>query len=189
MSFRQRCLTATEGFLDRLLCVAGAVGFSQAPEFMQHYLQRLGGHLEEARRQLAQFERVAAQAGLTLERLGAHVSAAPDATTAKLGGVLRESVARVGELQAAHDALAHASLVTRPFVFLQRMDLAIVEATWRAFRPAVPTTVEGLVYALAGMLVLLALYHGGVKAGGRALWRLGQRGGSAPSAAGATPGR
>lgn len=189
MSFRQRCLSATEGLLDRVLCVAGAVMFSQVPEFLQHYLQRLGGHLDEARRQLAQFERVATQAGLTLERLSAHVSAAPDATTAKLGGVLREGLARVGELQAAHDALAHASLFTRPFVFLRQMDTAIVRATWHEFRPAVPTTVEGGVYALAGMGLLLVLYHGGVKVGGRALWRRwGGRRAGATSGPGA-PGR
>lgn len=189
MSFRQRCLSATEGFLDRLLCVAGAMVFSQAPEFMQQYLQRLGGHLDEARRQLAQFEDIATQSGLTLARLIAQTSADRDAATARLGGVMRDSLARVSELQSAHDSLAHASLVERPFVFLRHADLGIVEGTWHVFQPAVPTTVEGLVYALAGMLVLLALYHGGVKAGGRALWRLWQRGGSAPSAAGATPGR
>lgn len=183
MSFRQRCLSATEGLLDRLLCVAGAVLFSQAPEFLQQYLQRLGGHLDEARRQLAQFEQVATQAGMTLERLGAHVSAASDATTANLGGVLRASLVRVGELQSAHDALAHASLLARPFVFLRQMDPAIARATWREFQPAVPTTLEGLAYALVGIVVLLALYHGGVKVGGRALARRWRRGGPADAPA------
>ena len=36
-------LGAGDGLLDRALCVAGTVLFSQIPEFMQQYLQRLGG--------------------------------------------------------------------------------------------------------------------------------------------------
>mgnify|MGYP001066913065 CR=1 FL=1 len=50
-------------FLDRLACVAGALGFSQAPEIMQQYLQRIGGHLDEARRHVAEVQRVATQSG------------------------------------------------------------------------------------------------------------------------------
>jgi len=60
-------LAGGEGLLDRLLCVVGAVLFSQLPEFIQQYLQRLGGHLDEARRQLEQFRAVAAQSDLTLD--------------------------------------------------------------------------------------------------------------------------
>jgi hypothetical protein len=36
-----------ETLLDRVLCVAGAITLSQAPEFFQQYLQRLGGHLAD----------------------------------------------------------------------------------------------------------------------------------------------
>ena len=41
-------------------------------------------------------------------------------------------------------------------IFIRQMELNI-------FQPAVPTTAEGLVYALLGMLVLLSLYHFGVR--------------------------
>ena len=71
-------LAAGEGLFDRLLCVAGAVLFSQVPEFMEQYLQRLGGHLDEARRQLEQLRDVAAQIRVTLEALIANTSANPD---------------------------------------------------------------------------------------------------------------
>ena len=40
--------SAGDSLIDRLLCVAGAVLCSQLPEFIQQYLQRLGGHLDEA---------------------------------------------------------------------------------------------------------------------------------------------
>jgi hypothetical protein len=156
-------LGAVEGLLDRALCVIGAVIFSQVPEFMQQYLQRLGGHLDEARRQLQQFQQAAAQSGLTLDRLIGQASANADPAVAKLGGVMTSTVARVDALQTAQAAIQHASLWNRPFVFLRYLDPSIAHATWTIFKPAVPTTGEGFVYALAGMLALIGTYHVGVK--------------------------
>ena len=156
-------LGAGDGLLDRALCVIGTVLFSQIPEFMQQYLQRLGGHLDEARRQLEQFQQTAAQSGLTLDRLINQTSANADPAVAKLGGVMTEAMSRVDTLAAAQAAIQHASIWSRPFVFLQHVDTAIARATWTIFKPAVPTTIEGLVYALGGMLVLLAFYHLGIK--------------------------
>jgi hypothetical protein len=156
-------LGAVEGLLDRALCVIGAVIFSQVPEFIQQYLQRLGGHLDEARRQLQQFQQAAAQSGLTLDRLIGQTSANVDPAVAKLGGVMTSTVARVDALQTAQAAIQHASLWNRPFVFLRYVDPSIAHATWTIFKPAVPTTVEGFVYALAGMLALIGTYHLGVK--------------------------
>src|SRR3954465_13188657 len=88
---------ASEGFLDRVLCVLGAVAFCQLPEFIQQYLQRLGGRLDEARRQLAQFEAVAAQSKLTLAEFITRTAANTDTAVAKLGGVMQDTVARVDE--------------------------------------------------------------------------------------------
>lgn len=148
-----------DGILDRILCVIGTLVFSQAPEFMQQYLQRLGGHLDEARRHLAQFQRVAEQSGLSLDRLITQTSANSDPAVAQLGGVMQTAVTRVDELAAAQAAIQHASIWERPFVFLRHVDTSIAHATWEIYQPAVPTTVEGLVYALIGMFVLLGLYH------------------------------
>lgn len=156
-------LHAGEGLLDRALCVFGAVLFSQAPEFMQQYLQRLGGHLDEARRQLQQFQNAATSSGISLDELIHRTTTNAEPAVAKLGGVMTGTVERVDTLAAAQAALLDASLWTRPFVFLQHLDLAIARATWSVYQPAVPTTLEGLVYALLGMLVLLGLYYGGVK--------------------------
>ena len=157
-------LTAAEGLFDRLLCVAGAILFSQVPEFIQQYLQRLGGHLDEAQRQLGRLRAAAEASGLTVEQLAARTEADPDAAIGKLGGVLREAISRVQQLSEAEAAIRHASLWTKPFVFARYYDEAIARATGSVFRPAVPTTIEGLVYALVGMALMLALYHLGAKA-------------------------
>lgn len=148
-----------ETLLDRVLCVLGAVGLSQAPEFFQQYLQRLGGHLDEARRQLAGYEAVAKQSGITLQQLIDTTRAQAAEPVAKLGAVIADTQARVEQLSSAEVALREAGLWERPFVFLANVDATIAQRTWEVFKPAVPVTAEGFVYAGAGMLLALALYQ------------------------------
>lgn len=137
--------------------------FCQLPEFIQQYLQRLGGRLDEARRQVAEFEAVARSSNLTLFQFIDRASRNDDFAVAKLGGVMRGSVERVNELSAAEDALRAASLWEKPFVFFRHLDPSIASATLDVYRPAVPTTMEGAVYALAGMITFLAVYHGAIR--------------------------
>jgi hypothetical protein len=164
-------LSAGEKLIDRALCVTGAVLFSQLPEFFQQYLQRLGGHLDEARRQLEQFRLTAAQSGMTLDRLIADAGSQQDPALARLGQVMADTSHRVDELAAAESALHGSSAWSRPFVFFRHLDPAIARATWAVFRPAVPTTLEGLAYAGLGLVVMLALYHGLVRGPAQRAWR------------------
>ena len=154
-----RIAPGAERMLDRILCAAGAVAFSQFPEFVQQYLQRLEGHLDEARLALDRFRDAASQSGMTLEQLVSGASQNPDPAIARLGEVVRAASTRVQELAAADQALRQSTLVTRPFVFLAHADWRIARATLSIYRPAVPTTGEGLLYAGAGMVVALVLYH------------------------------
>ena len=154
---------AGEGLLDRVLCLLGAVGFCQLPEFIQQYLQRLGGRLDEARRQLAQFEAVAAQSKLTLQQFIERTSANTDTAVARLGGVMQDAINRVAELSSAETAIRNASIWEKPFVFFSHLDRSIAGATLEVYKPAVPTTTEGLIYAAAGMITILCVYHGGIR--------------------------
>ena len=153
-----------ERLVDRVVCVLGAVLSSQLPEFMQQYLQRLEGHLDEARLQLERFRDAASKSAMTLEQLVAGAGQNPDPAMGRLGAVVREAAERAGRLGAADEALRHATAWTRPFVFASHLDWSIARATWAIYRPAVPTTAEGLSYAAAGMLVALCAYHLGVRA-------------------------
>ncbi len=152
-----------ERLLDRILCVAGAVLFSQAPEFLQQYLQRLEGHLDEARLALARVDDAAAQAGTTLDQIQTAASGGADPSAQAVAAVLKATASRVDILASADAALRSASAWTRPFVFLRHADWGIVRATLAIYRPAVPTTLEGMAYAAAGMVAALAVYHLGVR--------------------------
>ncbi len=164
-------LGGIEGLFDRMLCVLAAALFSQFPEFIQQYLQRLGGHLDEAQRQLDQFRGVAAHSNLTLGQFIANTENSAEPTVAQLGQVMHATVQRVHDLAAAETAIRDASMFMRPVEFLRHMDFSIVRATWAMFKPAVPTTIEGLAYAAMGVLVVLVIYHGGVRYPVRRAWR------------------
>lgn len=156
--------SGVERLVDRALCVLGAVLFSQLPEFMQQYLQRLEGHLDEARLQVDHFRDAASRSGMTLDQLIAGAGQNPDPAMGRLGAVVRQALERAGQLGSADDALRHASAWSRPFVFAAHADWTIAKATWSIYRPAVPTTAEGLAYAAVGMVLALGAYHLGVRA-------------------------
>jgi hypothetical protein len=171
MHWLKPLFSAGETLIDRILCVAGAVLFSQAPEFMQQYLQRLGGHLAEARRQLTQFEEIARQAGRTLQELTAQYATNADPAVIGMSRLIGETDTRVVLLSASEAALRDAPVWTRPFVFLRQLDWEIVRGTAGVYKPAVPTTLEGTLYALVGVIVILAIYHGVLAPLARRIWR------------------
>jgi hypothetical protein len=134
----ERLVGTLRSIADGLAAVVGAALCSQLPEYVQQYMQRLGGHRDEAARHL-----------LTLRTQGVSASDA----------LLASAEARAMALAQALDALGSASDLARPIVFFRIMDPAIARATLDAFRPAVPLAIEGLVYAGVGLLVALLLLH------------------------------
>lgn len=97
---------------------AGAAAGSQVPEFLQQYAQRLGGHLDEARRLLD-----------TMPALRLRVDA----------------------LEAARTALDTSAGAGRLWAFATHFQPDVFGGTLAAYVPATPLTVEGLLYAVAGM--------------------------------------
>lgn len=122
----------------------GGMGLSQAPAFTHAYLQRLGGHIDEARRTLELIER-----GELLGELNM-----VDRETAAI-----QFSARVDELEQAFSAISDAAPLLQPLVMLQHADTEIARRAWEAFTPAVPVDVHSLVYTGSGVVVALLLYE------------------------------
>lgn len=120
------------------------MGFSQAPAYTQAYLQRLGGHLDEARRTLDQIER-----NQMLEFLGP-----VDRTQA-----LVQFNARVSDLEASYHAIADASPLMQPLVMLQHSDNEIAARAWEHFTPAIPLDPPSLIYTGIGVVLALVIYE------------------------------
>ncbi|MBW6463072.1 MAG: DUF2937 family protein [Firmicutes bacterium] len=147
-----------DGIADRLFAAFGAVALSQFPQFYGQYIQRLGGHLDEARRMLQQYIDAAASLELTLEEYIIEHLESGSSVFITSGEVIQGLLERYEALERAYTALQDANIYTRWFVFLREVDWSIAAGTWQNFMPGVPTTLEGLVYALTGLLVGWGIY-------------------------------
>jgi hypothetical protein len=119
------------------VAASGAALSAQGPAFAQAYLQRLGGHIDEARR--------------TLDELSGGAAArivADGATRERLVGAFAE---RVGELEASRAAIADAHPLWQPLALALHADDEIARATADVFTPAMPLDLPSLVYAAVGL--------------------------------------
>jgi hypothetical protein len=128
----------SKSLVDGVAAAGGAATFSQLPEFVQQYLQRLGGHRDEALR----FVQMLKAQGM--EASNAILVAAED---------------RAAALVHASNAISGADDFSRPVVLLRYLDLDIARATFEIFRPAVPLTPSGLVYGGIGLIIGVALIN------------------------------
>ncbi len=134
------------------------MALSQFPQYYGQYMQRLGGHLDEARLMLQQYIDAAAALGLNLDvYIREHLESGSEVFTST-GRIIADLVERVQTLEQAYQALQDAGVFGRWFVFLREVDLNIAAGTWENFVPGVPTTLEGLLYALTGLLIGWGLY-------------------------------
>ena len=147
-----------DGIADRICAVLGAIGLSQFPQFFGQYMQRLGGHLTEARRIFEQYQKAAADVGLSLEDyVQEHLNATSDVFVSS-GRVIEDLVNRYHELEQSYLALIDSNIYNRWFIFIKEVDWEIAAGTWNNFVPGVPTTIEGLLYAITGLLAGWGIY-------------------------------
>lgn len=135
--------------------LAGAAGLSQFPEFSQQYVQRLGGAVDELRGFVAGFDADAAEIGLTRSAALADLGQG-GAMGAQRAETMAGVIVRYERLSADLDALRRAGPFTRAYRARSLGDAEIAEAAWAEFKPALPLTFEGAVFAGTGFLGGLA---------------------------------
>jgi len=158
MLILKRVLKFFDSFLDRVSALIGALILSQFPQYYGQYLQRLGGHLDEARATVSRYENAAAELGLTLEEYIQHHLDSTSEVFVSSGLVIQAVVERYHSLFHSFNALIEANIMNRWFIFLREAELDIMRNTWQNFVPGIPTTIEGITYALLGLLVGWGLY-------------------------------
>jgi len=121
------------------IAALGAATSAQGPAFVQAYLQRLGGHVDEARRTLNELS------GGDAARL-----VGDGAARDRLVGAFTE---RLGDLEASRSAVESASPLWRPIALALHGDREIAAAAADAFTPAMPLDGTSLIYAFVGLLV------------------------------------
>ena len=133
------------------IAVLGAIAGAQLPEVMHQYYQRLGGAIDELTTIVGRFDKDAAANGLS--RAGA-IDALLTSTqdlVRRRGVDMETNLQRLTALQQHREEMRR-DYLSRAIYFLGHADEAVVERTLENYRPAVPTTVEGLFSALTGFV-------------------------------------
>ncbi len=133
--------------------LGGAVATSQIPEFMQQYRQRLGGAVDELRRVVEDFDADVASEGLTRDLALDRYGASADPFIHKRGTSMTRTLVRFDRISDHRQALIDSTAFERPALLMQYGDRELVAGTLAEYRPAVPTTPEGAVYAAFGFLL------------------------------------
>jgi hypothetical protein len=152
------------GLLDRILLVCAVIAGGLVPGFIAQYRQRLGGRLDQARLDLAPWQRLADQYYQgDIEGLVRYHLESTDPKFHAEGAIIRALVETVQRLQSALDAL-HGSLFHQAGYLALHADPELAGATWRDWVPTFALSGDGIVFALVFALVLWLAFH--------ALWRL-----------------
>ncbi|MEM9277793.1 MAG: DUF2937 family protein [Pseudomonadota bacterium] len=129
---------------------AGLLTFSQAPEFSQQYKQRLGGGINELATVVSQFEKDAADQGLTRDQAIDALKESSEDFPQVRGVSIEKIFRRYENLLAQRQVMENANPIMQPLHLIQYPDAKILSGTLNAYRPGVQLTLEGLFWGLLG---------------------------------------
>lgn len=136
-----------------LLGIAGAVLGSQGPGFTLQYMQNLQGQIDSLKVTVEEFDANVGAYGYSRERAVSECGGA----TGLLDALCETYVSAVAryELLTAHMAQLEAVDDTvRPLILARSQIRDVTVSTYEQYKPAVPATVDGLIYGGGGFAVL-----------------------------------
>ncbi len=143
--------------LRRLIAGIGglalATTLSQFPEYAQQYTQRLGGAVDELRVITEEFDRAAEAGGLDRQAALARYNASNDDFLAGRGHSMTATFQRYDMLSSTLDRIEGAGPVERLQSLPAYLDTDIGRRTLENYKPAIPVTMEGVLYAGGGFIL------------------------------------
>lgn len=136
---------------------------SQFPEYAQQYTQRLGGAVDELRIITTDFDQAAAAGGLDRSAALERYNASNDQFLAGRGSSMTGTFQRFEQLSATLTRIQNAGPVERFQALPAYLDTDIGRRTLENYKPAIPVTVEGILYAGGGFILGYLIFSG--------LWR------------------
>jgi hypothetical protein len=133
-----------DAFLGGVVIAAAGIAASQAQAFLVQYVQRLGGHLDEAKAHLHNV-----QHGLRYQLMS-------DTVRQELQA---EAKTRVAALQDAYHAIADANVFVKPFALLRYGDPTMLAGTWRDFVPSLSASADSIFYIILAMILGFLVYE------------------------------
>lgn len=127
--------------------------FSQVPEFMQQYRQRLGGAIDELGRVVAQFDAETRAQSLSRDAGIARLRGNADPLAQARGVDIEAAIERRHRLEAQQSDFESAGPVSRFWVFAERLDPDLAGRTYAIFQPAVPVSSSGFAAGACGLVL------------------------------------
>ena len=145
--------------LDRIFAALGALLFSQVPLFIYYYMQQLQGRVAELLGQKEALIRVAAQTGKTLDQYILKFLNSSDPDFSAQGHLMQGLLERLKTLSTGLSQLQNATVWEKPFIFIKAFYWDIASSTWSQYAIGIPLSIEGGVYAFAGLLVGFGVFY------------------------------
>lgn len=144
--------------LSFALALSGGLTAAQLPEFSQQYVQRMGGAVDALSTVIADFDASAVAAGLSRDAAlnALQGSEFLDRRRADMTNTFKRHARLSTELA----WLSSARPAQRAFRILRLPDRDLVGATYRAYRPAFPVTIDGALFGAGGFLTTGLLARG-----------------------------
>ena len=136
---------------DRIICVICAIVLSQAPVYMNQYIDVLSGAHQEAATTYAELESRALQYNLSVDQFLKQLRENDDQMVRDNAEVSQNVVDRFLNYQQALQALQKSNVFTRPFALIRHFDRKIHNAI--QFEANIPFTWEGVIYGIVGIVI------------------------------------
>lgn len=144
--------------LDRAIAAAGAVIFAQFPSFIVQYQQRMGGHVDELQLITGKYSEAAAKNGRTVEEyISIHLKSEISDFVSS-GRIMSENLVRYNELSRTLAELTDSSGIMKLLVFVKTLNYDIFQKTLDNFTPGISFNIDTLIYSIAGIIFVMALY-------------------------------
>jgi DUF2937 family protein len=148
-----------DNFVDRIISLIGAVIFAQFPNFLIHYLQRLGGHIDELAKITAKYKIAAKISGKSVEEyIKFHLNSGMTEFMSS-GKIMQDNITRYNELKSSLSELKSSIGFEKIFIFLKEIDMEIFKATIKNYILGFSFTLETGLYALTGLIISMSLYY------------------------------
>ena len=152
-------MSYVRGLIDRLLLICAVVAGGLVPGFISQYRQRLGGRLDQARLDLAPWQKIADQYFHgDLAQLIQYPLASKDPTFHAEGGAISSLVASVQHLQIEVAAL-HGTLFQQVAYLAFHTDPTIARATLGDWVPTFGLSADGILFALVFAVALWVAFQ------------------------------
>lgn len=124
---------------------------AQFPEFSQQYAQRLAGKVEELQRFVQEFDRDAFAIGVSREQALIDL-ASSGAIGAQRAQTIVSTIDREKRLNLVLNDLRNANAIEQVIIINNSVDRDVARGTLHDFKPALPLTYEGFLFALIGFV-------------------------------------